>query len=150
MFHLTDGPGAGFDDVWTMLRAANRTVACGGSMNAKGFADPNSFFLPDPWCNSEPADPPALNAYQRFVSALVQQYTNTTTGLDATDYARVMAFLATHGLKPGTVREIVAQLASRRLGDSRVSWRCCCSIACSSMSSATTTVPADPTSRHSS
>ncbi|MEZ5659050.1 MAG: alkaline phosphatase family protein [Burkholderiaceae bacterium] len=123
VFHLTDGPRAGHPDIWSILRAAGRSVACAGSMNARAFRDPDGFFLPDPWCTSEAVDPPQLAAYQHVVATLVREYTNTQTPLTAADYARFLGFLASHGLKPGTVARILAQLARERLVDPRFSWR---------------------------
>jgi len=121
--HLTDGPEAGHRDIWQMLIEGGKHVGDCGSMNAKGFAAPGSFYLPDPWCTVENTSPEELRIFYRFVSRYVQEYTNPTFTLSRADYLRFVSFMATHGLRPSTVWSIVKQLATEKIFDGKRSWQ---------------------------
>jgi hypothetical protein len=124
VFHLTDGPNAGHPDVWRMLRQKGLTVANFGSMNARALNDPETFYLPDPWCTSELPYPAELSAFHRVVSGLVQE--NSTAGtrnLTAKDYARFVTFLFTHGLRPSTAIHIARQLWSDTIRRQPTAWK---------------------------
>lgn len=123
VFHLTDGPRAGHPDIWEMLQNAGYRVGNCGSMNAKHFAAPGCYYLPDPWCTSERASPDALNAFHSFVAANVQEYTNSNSKLGVADYARFLSFLLTHGLRPATVATILKQLGTEKFVDGAEYWR---------------------------
>ncbi len=123
IFHLTDGPRAGHADIWRLLIAAGYRVGNCGSMNARRFDAPGSYYLPDPWCTSERASPDNLNAFHSFVAANVQEYTNDSTGLGMGDYAKFLGFLVTHGLTPATVFSILKQLGTEKLVDPAEHWR---------------------------
>src|SRR4051812_39160837 len=49
VFHLTDGPKAHHQDIWSVLRDHGLTVWNCGSMNARAVTGENAIFLPDPW-----------------------------------------------------------------------------------------------------
>ncbi|MEQ1887938.1 MAG: hypothetical protein ABL951_02015 [Alphaproteobacteria bacterium] len=123
VFHLTDGPRAGHTDIWEILRGAGYRVGNCSSMNAKQFAEPGSFYLPDPWCTSEQASPEPLNTFHKFVAANVQEYTNTQSKLGLGDYARFVSFLVTHGLRFETVAAVLKQLGAEKLVDGGEYWR---------------------------
>ena len=123
VFNLTDGPHAGHEDMWDVLRGNGLRVANCSSMNCKGFADPNAFFLPDPWCTSERPSPEALGIFHKVVSDRVQEYSNKGTRLTAGDYVRFLWFLLSHGLHPTTIASLVGQLVSETMSSGKTSWR---------------------------
>ncbi|WP_149541341.1 alkaline phosphatase family protein [Siccirubricoccus phaeus] len=120
VFHLTDGPRAGFTDIWHALLAAGHSVGNFAGMNAGAFAAPGSFYLPDPWCSTEPPYPAELATYQRIVVTKVQENSNATASVGGTDYARFLSFLAMNGLRGGTLmaigRQLLAELSNRQAG----------------------------------
>jgi hypothetical protein len=122
VFHLSDGPKAGYRDIWQAVLSNNRTVFNCGSMNASGFSAPGSMFLPDPWCTTEPPYPQELSAYHQFISSQVQ--TNTSKGGSRLgDALRFMAYVSTHGLSMETVGAVASQLVAERTSSDDVSWR---------------------------
>lgn len=116
VFHLTDGPAAGHTDIWHALLDAGLTVGNCAGMNAGAFAKPGSFYLPDPWCSTEPPYPPELAAYQRVVVTKVQENSNSGTTLSRKDYANFVSFLVRNGLRSTTVLAVVEQLMAERRG----------------------------------
>lgn len=123
VFHLTEGPRAGHDDVFRMLLRAGRRVMSFASMNVAPFATEGSVYVGDPWSEDGDAHPPELNVYNRFVSHNVREYSNDSSGMDAAAYAAFLAFMAQHGLSAGTIGKVIRQLGSEKLGDRRLSWR---------------------------
>lgn len=123
VFHLTDGPKAAHPDIWGMLISRGHKVANCSSMNAKGFSAPGNFFLPDPWCTSESADPPELGVFHRFVADQVQQYTNLDRKRSLATYAGFLWFLGTHGLRAPTVLAIGRQLAGELISKRSATWK---------------------------
>jgi hypothetical protein len=123
VFHLTDGPRAGHEDIWHYLAAHRKKVWNCGSMNARRLAAEGSAFLPDPWCTTEPCSPAELDAYQRFVGHAVREHSNQDDPLTARDYVAFARFMLTHGLRAKTVAAIVAQLTSERVSGGRTTWR---------------------------
>ncbi len=124
VFHLTDGPKAGHNDVWRMLMDGSRKVFNCGSMNAKQLDSPGAMFLPDPWCTSEKVSPSELEPYQKFISSQVQE--NSAGGenpLSKGDALRFLWFMATHGLSFDTVKSIVSQLVDEKTAGQDVRWR---------------------------
>lgn len=111
VFHLTDGPGAGHDDIWQVLRRHGKGVGNFSSMNAKRFDGERSFYVPDPWCTSQRAFPDELNRFHRVVGKKVQEYSNSSDSLGMKDYTEFLSFLVTHGLRPTTVLAILRTLA---------------------------------------
>jgi len=124
VFHLTDGPKAGYSDVWRMLMSSGLKVFNCGSMNAKGFEAPGSAYLPDPWCNSETPWPPELGTYQKFIAGRVQE---NSAGAESSAGAGAalgfLSFLVGHGLSLGTVSSVASQLFDEKAGGQDVSWR---------------------------
>ena len=112
VFHLTDGPVAGHDDIWHYLAARRKKVWNCGSMNARRLTAEGSVFLPDPWCTTERCSPDDLGPYHRFVGHAVREHSNSDDPLTARDYAAFARFMVSHGLRAKTVSAIVAQLAS--------------------------------------
>src|ERR1041385_6678128 len=51
--HLTDGPRADVQDVWSLLQQHGLTVWNCSSMNARALRGADAYYLPDPWCDSE-------------------------------------------------------------------------------------------------
>lgn len=122
VFHLTDGPRRGLKDIWRLLLENGYSVGNCAGMNAPGCSAPGSFYLPDPWCNSQPPYPPELQAYQRVVLTKVQENTNAAAALDRQAYLDFLAFWATHGLSAGSVAAAARQLL-REAVDRRQAWR---------------------------
>lgn len=123
VFHLTDGPLAEFPDIWSTLANAGFSVGNCGSMNARGFEKPGSYFLPDPWCTTERAYPEDLRAFHDFVSYSVREYSNTDAQLGRSIYTSFIRFMLRHGLGVGTVAAIAKQLAEEKIADRRLSWK---------------------------
>ncbi|MEX6724790.1 alkaline phosphatase family protein [Parapedomonas caeni] len=123
VFHLTDGPRAGHDDLFSLLLASGATVGCGGSMNVKAFKGEGSFFIADPWCDGQPAWPEDLNTFQRFVAQSVREHTNPAGSGGAVTPAQFVAFMARHGLSPATVASTVRQLLSEKMSDPKLNWK---------------------------
>ncbi len=123
VFHLTEGAAASHDDLWRIAHAAGRKVINFAGMNARPFDLPDSVYVADPWCEDGNASPPALNIYNRFVGANVREYSNPDARLTVTDYAKFLGFMVTHGLRPGTVAALAAQLIEERAKDRRLSWK---------------------------
>ena len=121
--HLTDGPKAGHTDIWEILLANGKSVANCSSMNARGFASPGSFFLPDPWCTSEQPYPAELGVFHRVVARMVQEYSNSSSPLSAGDYRHFLYFLVFHGLRLTTVSAIGKQIILDRFMDKEETWR---------------------------
>lgn len=123
VYHLTDGPKCKHPDIWRILLANGKTVANCGSMNARGFDAPGSFFLPDPWCTTERPSPAEAGVFHTVVARMVQEYTNSDLALSKSAYLRFLSFLVSHGLRPKTVMAILRQLMTDRLIDKEESWR---------------------------
>lgn len=123
VFHLTDGARAGHRDIFRMLLDAGRSVIDFGSMNVAPFAHPGGVFLADPWSEDGRSHPSEFEVYARFVSENVREYSNAGRRMSAVDYLRFLAFMVSHGLSAETVRTILAQLASEKLRDPKLSWQ---------------------------
>jgi hypothetical protein len=122
--HLTDGPAAQHPDIWRMLLKQGLRVGNCASMNAGRFQAPGSFYLPDPWCTSEAPHPTEMEAYQRVVASYVQE--NSTAGrgrVTRADYARFVAFMASHGLSMKTVAAVAGQAWSEARSGKTTTWR---------------------------
>ena len=112
VFHLTDGPRAGYTDIWHALANHGFTVGNCASMNAGRVDGPGSFYLPDPWCSTEAPFPAELEAYQRVVLSQVQENSNKAAKLDGAAMVRFMRFMISHGLRPSSVQVILRQLTT--------------------------------------
>lgn len=124
VFHLTDGPKAGHEDIWEILINNGKRVCNFSSMNAKGFnSTSKSIFLPDPWCTSEKASPAQLDAFHRVVSNRVQEYTSKDRSLSKEDYISFLRFLGSHGLRMKTILNILRQLISDTIVNKNLTWK---------------------------
>jgi hypothetical protein len=123
VFHLTEGATATHDDLWRIAHAAGRNVINFAAMNARPFDLPGCVYVADPWCEDSNASPPTLNIYNRFVGANVREYSNPDARLTLADYAKFLGFMATHGLRFGTVAALASQLIEERVKDRRLSWK---------------------------
>jgi hypothetical protein len=87
-----------------------------------GYREPiNGIVLPDPWGVGVSPHPAELRLYYEFIKRNVQEYTRGPVPLSASDYARFLSFMITHGLSPATVLAIVRQLLTERTCDAH--WR---------------------------
>jgi hypothetical protein len=111
--NLTDGPTAGFPDVWQILAGEGLQVANVGSMNVKGFEFPGGLFLPDPWCTTQAPFPLEWSTYHDVISHQVHSHSGASaSGLSTQSYFRFLRFLISNGLRLKTVLKIVAQIAT--------------------------------------
>ncbi len=123
VFHLTDGARAPHEDIYRTLLQAGRKVSCFAGMNVRGFQAPGSVFIGDPWSENGDAFPPELETYNRFVSANVREYSNTSNRLGLKDYAAFLQFMLARGLRASTIARLAAQLLKERTADRRLSYR---------------------------
>ena len=112
VFNLTDGPSAGHVDIWHALLDAGLSVGNFAGMNAPAFHGRNSFYLPDPWCMTQPPFPPELGAFQKFVAAKVQENSNLDRMVGPRDYVNFLTFLISHGVTWRTAALVASQLVS--------------------------------------
>jgi hypothetical protein len=122
VFYLTDGPKADDSDVWRRLAGLGKSVMNCGSMNARALAGTDVFYLPDPWCNNEPAWPTEVEIFKTVMAKLVQESTRGVA-LGVKEWVPFTTFLLRHGLAADTIRAILAQLGSERLSHADVKWR---------------------------
>jgi len=122
VFYLTDGPKSDHSDIWRRLAGLGKSVMNCGSMNARALAGAGVFYLPDPWCNNEPAWPTEIEVFKTVVAKLVQESTRGVA-LGVQEWLPFATFLLRHGLAADTVRAILAQLGSERLSRADVKWR---------------------------
>jgi Type I phosphodiesterase / nucleotide pyrophosphatase len=122
VFYLTDGPRADHSDIWHRLHRLGKSVMNCGSMNARALAGSSVFYLPDPWCSNEPAWPSEIEVFKTVMAKLVQESTRGVA-LSLNELLPFMTFLIRRGLRPDTIRAIVAQLGSERLSQADVKWR---------------------------
>jgi hypothetical protein len=123
VFHLTDGPRAGFIDIYQALIGAGRTVGSVASMNVAPFAAPGSFYVGDPWTENGDASPLELNIYNRFISGQVREYSNARATARRVEQIGFVRFMLGHGLSLRTIVTIVNQLAKEKVNDPRLSYR---------------------------
>lgn len=116
VFHLTDGPRAGYDDVWTILRRAGHSVWNCSSMNARKVSGDGAFFLPDPWCDVETPYPDEMGSFYKIISQQVKEYSNKDNKPKLADIVAFAKFMVSHGLSFGTIFKTVKQLASEVFG----------------------------------
>ena len=123
VFHLTDGPRAKHRDVFDVLGDAGFKLGCCGSMNVKSFPADRGFFIADPWCDGQSAQPAALNTFQKFVSQYVREYSNPNPSSPPVSAAQFLTFMTAHGLSARTVAQTVNQLVRERVKDKSLSWQ---------------------------
>jgi hypothetical protein len=115
--HLLDAP-----NLWDLVSArGGKSVVC-GSMNTTHRPGFRGWYVPDPWTTKVAPEPDDVTPYFRFVKANVTEYTSDKIPLRPTDYAKFMAFMATHGLSRRTVTAIAKQLAWERVNRKQY-WR---------------------------
>jgi hypothetical protein len=122
VFHLTDGPKRGLKDIWRLLLENGYAVANCAGMNAPGFGSPGSFYLPDPWCNSQEPYPQELQAYQRLVLTKVQENSNAAASPQRAAYLQFLQFWMTHGASTNSIGAIVRQFVREASGRNQ-SWK---------------------------
>jgi len=122
VFYLTDGPKAEHSDIWRCLAGLGKSVMNCGSMNARALAGTGVFYLPDPWCNNEPAWPTEIEVFKTVMAKLVQESTRGVA-LAVNEWLPFMTFLLRHGLAADTVRAVLTQVSSERLSQADVKWR---------------------------
>ena len=122
VFYLTDGPKTDHPDIWRRLDGLGKSVMNCGSMNARALAGAGVFYLPDPWCNNEPAWPTEIEVFKTVMAKLVQESTRGMA-LGVNEWLTFVTFLLRHGLAADTVRAILAQLGSELLSQADVKWR---------------------------
>jgi hypothetical protein len=123
VFHLTDGPRAKHRDVFDVLGDAGLKLGCCGSMNVKSFPADRGFFIADPWCDGQSAQPADLNTFQKFVSQYVREYSNPNPASSPVSAAQFLTFMTGHGLSARTVAQVLNQLMTERLKDKALSWQ---------------------------
>ena len=123
VFHLTEGARAEHDDIYRTLMRAGRKVMCFAGMNVRGFAEPGSLFVGDPWSENGDAYPAELETYNSFISSNVREYSNTSKRLSPGDYAKFLSFMLSRGLRLSTIGRLARQLATERTTDRRLSYR---------------------------
>lgn len=123
VFHLTDGPRAGHEDIWRYLSKRGHRVGNFGSMNARSFAAPGSFFVADPWCSGEAATPAELNAFQGFVARQVKEYTRADLSTRIGEALDFGAFMLGHGLSANTTMQFARRLVAEKTWDRQSEWK---------------------------
>jgi hypothetical protein len=122
--NLADGPLAPHTGVWQLLARHGLKVANCSSMNASAVRAPGALFVPDPWCVNETPYPDDWASYHRVVAGLVQENSTASVGgLGGRDYLRFASFLATHGLRMRTLRNLAAQVMSDTLMRQPTRWK---------------------------
>ena len=80
----------------------------------RALAGTGVFYLPDPWCNNEPAWPTEIEVFKTVMAKLVQESTRGVA-LAVNEWLPFMTSLLRHGLAADTVRAVLTQLSSERL-----------------------------------
>lgn len=123
VFRLTDGIKSRHNDIWRILASNGKRVINMSSMNARSFEPKHgSVYLPDPWCSAEKPFPSELEDYQRFVSHMVKEYSNSNSNISKLS-ARFIKMMATHGLSLSTAMDVLKQLSGEKLGGKRSTWQ---------------------------
>jgi len=107
VFYLTDGPKADHSDIWRRLAGLGKSVMNCGSMNARALAGTGVFYLPDPWCNNEPAWPTEVEIFKTVMAKLVQESTRGVA-LGVKEWLPFATFLLRHGLAADSSSDIGA------------------------------------------
>jgi hypothetical protein len=122
--NLTDGPTAGFPDVWQILANEGYRVADFASMNVKAFHNPGSLFIPDPWCATQAPFPAQWSAYHEAIGHLVRTSSDAAgTRVPVDTLVRFLGFLISNGLRPKTVLKLVGQVLSDSTVAKDTKWR---------------------------
>lgn len=105
--------------VWDVVSDAGLSVWICGSMNVAYKTPVHGLIMPDPWTTKVAPYPDTLRPYFRFVQQNVLEHTNDRVALNGDDYVRFLTFIMRHGLSFTTVKAIIRQLLSERVGDKR-------------------------------
>ena len=122
VFLLGDGDRLDAQRTWDMVADAGKRAWICGSMNAaiRSKRVDNLHVLPDPWSTGISPKPDGMfDPYFRYVQSQVQEYTRETSPCTKGDAIRFAMFMAKNGLSARTAAEIVRQLFSERISDSR-------------------------------
>jgi len=119
--HLDQGHTLAAKRIWDVLSDAGLTSWVCGSMNVRYDDRIKGAVLPDPWCTKVPPTPSELGVYFRFIQQNVLEYSNDRMPLSTADYARFLAFMATHGMSVATMTSIIKQLGTENNGHNK--WR---------------------------
>lgn len=115
VFRLGDAHKLDKKRLWDLASDAGHRVWVCGSMNVHYRQPIDGFVLPDAWTTGVTPHPlEHFEPYYRFVRTHIQEYTNDHVPLNMKDYARFMAFMATHGLSLDTAYAISRQLVEER------------------------------------
>ena len=120
LFHLNEGHKLNAPRIWDVMSRNGYSSLVFGSMNANAQEGFKGFLLPDPWC-SELSPSKEFADFFRFVQKNVLEYSNDRVPLTSRDYAKVVGFLASHGLSFSTAMSILKQLLHDRGG--RFRWK---------------------------
>lgn len=123
VFNLTDGPRAGHDDLWHLLKQNGKRVMNCGSMNAKRFEGDGNIFISDPWCADQDAWPQELNSFQNFVAQNVQEHSQANGKAGKESALSFLRFMASHGLSMRTAADLTKQILSEKTKDKRLSYK---------------------------
>ena len=123
VFHLADGPRAGHEDIWRFLSRHGRRVGNFGSMNAAPLSSKGDFYLADPWCATNSANPPNLQAFQDFVSRQVREYSRKDGMASISEAAGFSMFMLRHGLRAETAARFAARLSAEKIWDRGSKWK---------------------------
>ncbi len=122
VYNLDEGHTLTAKRLWDLVSDAGGTSWVCGSMNVNYAPGLRGALVPDPWCTKVPPTPDAFEPYFRFVQQNVAEYTNDRLPLSPADYARFVAFLATHGLSFDAGKDVLKQLLTER-SDAAERWR---------------------------
>ncbi|MBA2291438.1 MAG: alkaline phosphatase family protein [Gemmatimonadales bacterium] len=123
VFQLGDGPKCKKLRIWDILSREGFTNWICGSMNLRYEEPFNGVLLPDPWTvGAKPHPVHEFDAYLRFVTVQVQEHTNKSVPLSASDYIAFLRWMMAHGLSLSTITYIVRQLANERI-TGKFHWR---------------------------
>jgi len=123
VFHLTNGPNAGHEDIWQYLARRGFRVGNFGSMNAGPHGASSGFYVADPWCAEQPSIPSDLQVFQSFVAKNVREYTNQNKLNNIVEALSFAFFMTRHGLKLQTLLQFAERLVAERTYDKDSQWK---------------------------
>jgi hypothetical protein len=121
IIELDEGTKLAKKRVWDVVSEAGLPVWICGSMNVASEKPLNGVVMTDPWTTKVPTSS-ELQPFFQFVRQNVLEHSTDRPGLGASDYARFLSFMVSHGMSPTTVAAILKQLVSERTEDN-VRWK---------------------------
>lgn len=121
VFRLSEGAKLTDASVWDILLNHGMRVMNFSSMNCRGFDQPGSVFLPDPWNDQQAVSPGDLAPFGVFLKKAIQEQSNARWGV--AELAALTKFLVGHGLRASTVAAAVSQVVSEKTSKAPVSWK---------------------------